>query len=219
MLVPPKLLMVHTIANYCSSLQLFFVDSGTIPAASKELDTLPQHLLAGENDDNLPLAAWEDSDDERISVPLAGSSRLRKLRAVEGEDVVSGREYVKRLRLQYERLHPQPDWVRNLHSSRNGGKKVALRKHLPSDASGSDIDEDTDTDNEEALDLPPLGKILQNIEGLTVDHDSSQTGRLLRQGVLDIQRLKDVGGNQPVSITPPIYPSGDCTCYAMLTSA
>lgn len=185
--------------------QLFFLDSGTIPAASKELDPLSQGLSVGENDGRFPLAAWEDSDDERISVPLAGSSRLRKLRVVEGEDVVSGREYVKRLRLQFERLHPSPDWVRNLHSrnssSKSGGKKVALQGHLPSDESGSDIDEDSDTDKEESLDLPPLGKILQNIEGLTVDHDTAQAGRQLRQGVLDIQRLKDVGGNQPVSIS------------------
>ena len=176
------------------------MDYGAGPAASKELDTL--HGATG-GDDSVNLAAWEDSDDERISIPLAGHSRLRKLRVVDGEDVVSGREYVKRLRLQYERLHPPPDWVRQLSSRGDGRKGLAQREHVLSDASGSDSDEDTGMDKAEALALPPLAKLLQNTEGLTVDHDGAETGgrAVLRQGVIDIQRLKDVGGSQPVSIS------------------
>jgi U3 small nucleolar RNA-associated protein 18 len=45
-------------------------------------------------------AAWVDSDDERIFVSLASSNRLRKLRRAEDEDVISGKEYARRLRAQ-----------------------------------------------------------------------------------------------------------------------
>jgi U3 small nucleolar RNA-associated protein 18 len=120
---------------------------------------------------------------------------------------------VKRLRLQFALLHPSPDWVRHLpsHDSNSGvdkSKRVATEERISLDG-----DEDTDTDTEDAQSLPPLGRILQNTEGLTVDHNSAQAGRrgLLRQGVLDIQRLKDVWGNQPVSKTTSIVYSGTTT--------
>lgn len=89
---------------------------------------------------------------------------------------------------------------------------MAVEGYVPTDLPGSDIDEDTDTGTEDSLSLPPLGKILQNTGGLITDHNDAETSRrgLLRQGVLDIQRLKDVGGNQPVSIIPIVSPS-DCT--------
>lgn len=45
--------------------------------------------------------AWQDSDDERLKISLMAIPRLRKLRQYEGEDVISGRDYVRRLRKQY----------------------------------------------------------------------------------------------------------------------
>jgi U3 small nucleolar RNA-associated protein 18 len=45
--------------------------------------------------------AWSDSDDERISVSLAARPQLRKLRRTEAEDVITGKEYSRRLRKQY----------------------------------------------------------------------------------------------------------------------
>lgn len=57
-----------------------------------------------------------------------------------------------------------------------------------------------DTDDEEELSTNPLAKLLQNITDLTrVDNNAGSGGkRKLRQEVLDIQRLKDVGKTQPV---------------------
>jgi len=46
-------------------------------------------------------SAWEDSDDERLTISLYNNPRLRKLRATEQDDVVTGKEYTKRLRMQY----------------------------------------------------------------------------------------------------------------------
>lgn len=60
-------------------------------------------------DPNAP--AWEDSDDERLVVSLAGRTQLRKLRRTEGEDMVNGTVYAARLRQQYLRLNPQPGWA------------------------------------------------------------------------------------------------------------
>lgn len=79
-------------------LQLFFVDTGakglngnttSIRDTSREVES--------SSDEG---AAWEDSDDDRIMISLASNPRLRKLRRDEAEDVVSGREYIKRLRKQ-----------------------------------------------------------------------------------------------------------------------
>ncbi|KAG4304204.1 hypothetical protein PORY_002385 [Pneumocystis oryctolagi] len=55
--------------------------------------------------------AWEDSDDERLTISLVSVGRLRKLRKSETDDVVNGREYCMRLREQFERINPVPDWA------------------------------------------------------------------------------------------------------------
>lgn len=133
-------------------------------------------------------AAWEDSDDDRIRVSLADNERLRKLRHHEGEDVIGGREYVARLRRQFERLQPAPEWA----------SPAAKRRKTEEDTSDLSMDED---EVEEDLSAQPLAKLLQNIGDLTKSEANATSAgkkRKLRQGVLDIQRLKDVGGNQPV---------------------
>src|SRR5258705_6100014 len=58
--------------------------------------------------------AWVDPADTqptKISL-LKGHSRLRKLREAAGEDEITGREYETRLRSQFERINPEPVWVR-----------------------------------------------------------------------------------------------------------
>ena len=72
---------------------LFFTDVG----ASTELQPVP----ATEEEEEEEGAAWQDSDDERMVVSLASVPRLRKLRRTEAEDVISGKDYVRRLRKQY----------------------------------------------------------------------------------------------------------------------
>lgn len=64
-------------------------------------------------------AAWTDADDvptassKAASVSLLqGPSRLRKLRVAADEDIISTREYETRLRSQYERLNPEPEWAK-----------------------------------------------------------------------------------------------------------
>ncbi|CAB4406560.1 unnamed protein product [Rhizophagus irregularis] len=54
---------------------------------------------------------WQDSDDENITVSLKSKNRLKKLRTTEEEDIISGDQYEKRLRNQFEKLHPTPNWA------------------------------------------------------------------------------------------------------------
>ncbi|WVW83473.1 hypothetical protein I302_105494 [Kwoniella bestiolae CBS 10118] len=61
-------------------------------------------------------ALWNDPSDDLISVDLSENRRLRKLdrgkkRKIEGEQV-DGRELQERLREQFERLHPPPQWAK-----------------------------------------------------------------------------------------------------------
>lgn len=161
-----------------------------------------------DQDQNEP-AVWADSDDERMAISLAGQSRLRKLRDTEDEDVVSGKEYIKRLRRQYLRLHPTPGWA-------NPEVNAKRRKHTTTNSSDDDNDNDSaenassdddedgmDTDDEADLSVQPLARLLQGAGDLIRGSEEIKSGgrRKLRQEVIDIQRLKDVGGIQPVSFS------------------
>lgn len=102
--------------------------------------------------------------------------------------MITGKEYVRRLRRQFQRLHPVPDWADQNKQQKSAGDD-------------SDSNDDMDTDNEnDHMSTQPLAKLLQGSTDLTRTEDNTQSGgkRKLRQEVLDIQRLKDVGGTQPV---------------------
>ena len=137
-----------------------------------------------------------DSDDERIIVSLASNPRLRKLRVAESEDLVSGKEYTKRLRRQFERLYPVPDWA-NPTAARRGSKK-RRRKLNQNDSSDEASADDMSVDSDD-LSVQPLAALLQNTTGFLKAPSSSSARRKLRPEVIEIQRTKDVGIAQPVS--------------------
>ncbi|OJJ43292.1 hypothetical protein ASPZODRAFT_74854 [Penicilliopsis zonata CBS 506.65] len=186
---------------------LFFLDSGEAPTTTDLIEVHATPSDAEDEEDEVA-AVWHDSDDERLTISLASKQRLRKLRVAESEDLVSGKEYIRRLRRQYLRLHPVPEWANP--ESINKRRKRADQGEDDSDASVAD-DMDTDEDDTE-LSAQPLAKLLQSATELTKLEDVTRTGtkRKLRREVLDIQRLKDVGGNQPSSIDSltfhPSYP-------------
>ncbi|CAG8921485.1 unnamed protein product [Penicillium salamii] len=175
---------------------LFFLDSGAPPTT----DLLPEAETPSDEEDNGQdgeAAVWYDSDDDRLAVSLASQAKLRKLRDTEAEDVVSGKEYIRRLRKQFTRLHPTPQWA------------TPEQKRRKTD---SDDEQEIDSDDEnEHLTMQPLAKLLQNASDLTRIEDNSRSGkRKLRQEVIDIQRVKDVGKAQPSSVDSlnfhPHYP-------------
>ncbi|KAK5801038.1 hypothetical protein VI817_003250 [Penicillium citrinum] len=188
-------------ANMADS-DLFFLDSGDAPDTDMIATPETPSDEDEEEEDSVP-AVWHDSDDERIAVSLAGKAKLRKLRTTEDEDVINGKEYVRRLRRQFQQLHPVPDWA--------NPELAAKRRKVDSDSDADSV-EGMDSDDEEQLSMQPLAKLLQNATDLTRIEDNARSGgkRKLRQEVIDIQRLKDVGKAQPSSVDSlsfhPHYP-------------
>ena len=144
--------------------------------------------------------AWEDSDDERLTISLAGATRLRKLRIFESEDLVSGTEYARRLQQQYLRLYPQPDWAKEANTSKR-------RRRRSSDASsdslsGSDMEVDSDG---ESIDAPlPLDSFLRDANSFKVaaeDSARSAKRRKLRPETIDIQRTRDIPDTHKAAIS------------------
>ncbi|PNS20692.1 hypothetical protein CAC42_2937 [Sphaceloma murrayae] len=132
-------------------------------------------------------AAWHDSDDDRIRVSLASVPRLRKLRTTADEDIVSGREYIKRLRKQYVLLNPTPGWASSALEPPTKKRRL----------SGSDSDSDSDSDT----DLPsstPLSALLRSTTSLTTPQSQK---RKLPPTTLNIQRLPDLIPSHPAPVT------------------
>ena len=89
-------------------------------------------------------------------------------------------------------MHPTPDWA--------NPELAAKRRKTDSDSSGDEMSSD---EEDEQLSMQPLAKLLQNATNLArVEDNAARTGgkRKLRQEVLDIERLKDVGKAQPVRL-------------------
>ena len=161
------------------------------------------HHPGSEDDVRGDVPAWEDSDDDRLTVSLAGNSRLRKLRVSEGEDIISGRDYTRRLRRQFETLNPVPKWAQ----SSTRPIKRRRRSSAGSDSSISSNDMDVDESNLSTL---PLARLLQDAGSLTRMQPITEKRAKLRPEVLDIQRTRDIPLTQPSAITSlsfhPEYP-------------
>ena len=163
--------------------------------------------------------AWVDSDDERIVVSLASNPRLRKLRLTETEDLVNGKEYTKRLRQQYQRLHPMPDWAKQcLHKDSHRSKRQR-RSASDDDADSSDSDVASDDSHisvsSSTASTKPLISLLHGISGLLhsaspAKNRQSTKIRALLPSTIQVHRLKDVGSAQPSLISciefHPIHP-------------
>lgn len=169
---------------------LFFFDTGPVAAPGASLTA----GKATESDHQGDKPAWEDSDDERLVVSLASVPQLKKLRETAEDDLVNGREYARRLRKQYERLYPTPEWA--LHAAGKANKK--RRRTLDDDESGEESASDMDLDDEE-LSSQPLARLLKDADILSRNSTGPGKRRKLQAGTVDIQRLKDVAKAGPVS--------------------
>lgn len=149
-------------------------------------------------------AAWIDSEDERIVVSLASNPRLRKLRLTESEDLVNGKEYTKRLRRQFERLYPVPEWT-NPAAAKNAFQRKRRRTSGSPNSSSEDASADDMYIDSDDLSVQPLAKLLQSTTGFLypTTPTASSARKKLRPEVIDIQRTKDVSGVQPVSLPSP----------------
>ncbi|KAF5010101.1 hypothetical protein FDECE_3717 [Fusarium decemcellulare] len=171
---------------------LFMFDTGAGPGAGADITK-----SAKTADANAPV--WEDSDDDRLAISLAGATRLRKLRKTEAEDLVNGTEYSRRLRQQYLRLNPLPAWAREVDG------RPTKRRRRSSAASGSS---DSDSDSDSEISAQPLEKFLRDVNRLA--GAGSTKKRRLRPEVIDIQRTREIPDKHraPVSCLSfhPEYP-------------
>jgi U3 small nucleolar RNA-associated protein 18 len=110
--------------------------------------------------------AWTDPDDANLQISLSSNRRLRKLRDAAADDLVGGRDYERRLRRQYEKINPTPEWASVAR------KKLKLKRRRSSPSSTDEEDLFTSTDGILA------GKI---------------TGKAptLSSGTISIERLRD----------------------------
>ncbi|GKT42016.1 putative U3 small nucleolar RNA-associated protein 7 [Colletotrichum spaethianum] len=170
---------------------LFFLDTGVPTAKSSQAGKAgKQEPAAAEG-----APAWEDSDDERLTVSLATATRLRKLRLTEAEDVVSGAEYSRRLRTQFLRLNPLPKWAQEPE-----GRPAKRRRRSSAAASDSSISSDDEGSDTE------LSAALWRSSSAT-----DATGKTrLRPEVIDIQRTREIPDTHKAAVNNlsfhPKYP-------------
>lgn len=170
---------------------LFFFDTG--PEAAPAGSVAVTKADESEDEDDKP--AWDDSDDERLVVSLASVPQLRKLRETADDDMVNGKEYARRLRKQYERLYPAPEWA--AHAT---GKAKKRRRTLDDEESEEESGSDMDVD-EDDLSTQPLARLLKDADILARNTARGPAKRRkLQAGTIDIQRLKDVSKAGPVSL-------------------
>ncbi|KAF9907888.1 U3 small nucleolar RNA-associated protein 18 [Linnemannia zychae] len=88
--------------------------------------------------------AWVDEDDKTLSISLKSANRLKKLRKQEAEDVVNGEDYEQRLRRQFEKVYPVPNWAQpeGSRKRRRGGAGA-----VDSDSDYSDEEQQQDDDS------------------------------------------------------------------------
>ncbi|KAJ3491152.1 hypothetical protein NLJ89_g11368 [Agrocybe chaxingu] len=151
--------------------------TSTPPTQIPSSKFLPKSLTAS----RVKAAAWTDpadtQPDAKVSL-LSGPTRLRKLRHAAGEDEITGREYETRLRTQFERIHPEPEWARKARGKKSKSKKT----------------EDGDDAEEEGEGVQEL---LASTTGILAEvKKRARQNVVLPQGMLGIERVRDA--NQSV---------------------
>ncbi|KZT09564.1 WD40 repeat-like protein [Laetiporus sulphureus 93-53] len=120
--------------------------------------------------------AWIDPDDPDLQVSLANDKRLRKLRDAAVEDMLRGKEYERRLRRQFQKINPTPEWAakarKKLHPEQT-------KRRRSSSASASDL---------EGSDEDILPELLSDARGIL---QRGRRPKALPHGTLSIERLRD----------------------------
>lgn len=165
--------------------QLFFVDEGENDGDQMDVDNEDDDDEEDEDDvtSSEESDAWKDSEDEEISISLLQSDKMKKLRKKETDSTISGKAYISRLRSQFEKIYPRPQWA-----------DATFEKDDDEDNEGSG-DEDIQSDDEktEQGDVKALAKILQK----THNFQNNKNSKLLPPTKLDITRLKDANQKHP----------------------
>ncbi|GJW93502.1 U3 small nucleolar RNA-associated protein 18 [Tanacetum coccineum] len=90
---------------------LFFTDrSANSTLSAYEEDGIMGEIIATEDIQRKPV--WVDEEEQKVNINIAKVNRLRKMRKEEDESLISGSEYVSRLRAQHMKLNPTTEWAR-----------------------------------------------------------------------------------------------------------
>lgn len=167
----------------------FFIDDGADmgPIDTDASDAMEVDGAADESDPDHE-NVWADSDDEKNSISVT-ATRARKLRHTQEETVLSGRTYEARLRAQFEKIYPRPQWADNWAQDTN---------------EDDEYDEEAAEDAAVGANIGTLNSILRHTSQYV-----KRTTKLLPPTTIDIQRLKDAnvarrsrGGIQGMSFHP-----------------
>ncbi|KAJ0051822.1 hypothetical protein Pint_03198 [Pistacia integerrima] len=125
---------------------------------------------------------WVDEEELQTKIDIAKVSRLRKLRKEEDEKLISGSDYVSRLRAQHVKLNPGTEWAQLDSRSKMGG---------------SYDDESSDEENQAMVargyeDVEAVDDILRTNEDLVV-----KSREKLLPGLLEYSRLVDANAEEP----------------------
>lgn len=159
---------------------LFFIDESAGSALHIDLD-LSSHTDDDNDDTDTDNAAWIDSDDDRVSVSLTASSRLKKLRRTEEDTLILGKSYVARLRSQFQKIYPRPAWIDQLEAKLH------------------DSESDRDSDSDDSSHSPNANAILSILKD-TRDFSASKQLKLISASRLAISRLKDANVARPLKL-------------------
>ncbi|SGZ55487.1 CIC11C00000004952 [Sungouiella intermedia] len=151
---------------------LFFIDDGGdasvahVPSTTDDMDI--------DNETEEEEAAWIDSDDDKNTVSIL-SNKLKQYRQAPEEQTVSGAAYVTRLRSQFEKIYPRPEWVVTFGEEKKGNEKEV-----------EDYTEEAEEDSSVGINTTELTSILNSTNNYI-----KTTTKLLPPTKLDIMRLKD----------------------------
>ena len=118
--------------------------------------------------------------------------------------MINGKEYTKRLRRQFERLYPVPEWA-HPSAARKQSQKRRRRTSNGSDSSDASASGNETSFDSKNFSVQPLAKLLQNTAALIHPTYTNPTSRKkFRPEVIDVHRTKDVGTSQAVSLSPRV---------------
>ena len=83
---------------------LFVIDP--LPRGQEKQSDISMHAVSESK-----RSVWKDDDGDCVQVDLTAQNRTKKLRKTLDEDILSGKDYESRLRMQFETIYPKPTWL------------------------------------------------------------------------------------------------------------
>lgn len=155
-------------------------------------------------------AAWQDEADAELSVAVADSARLRKLRQSKGQEVLEGEAYTAALRKQHQSINPRTSWAalptkpqQQEKQQRQGGGGVAAGYEV-----NEQPPEEPEEEQEEGEDGGALEAQLRQAGGLLAPRGR---GAHIAGGAIEMSRLRDANQHAPsaaVLQTLSFHPGG-----------